>query len=138
VTKTTAATAGRAPQRAVRARAQAKSTRPSRPLRTRRATTTAPAQKTAASKRAPVHETVEPPLPHGFLSGATLAPTVQKLPFAALALVGLAIVLLALGALPAAAVPHPAAASLLATRRTEVAIAGLATLAAAIAAYLLV
>jgi hypothetical protein len=95
------------------------------------------AQKTA-STRAPARETVAPPLPHGFLAGATLAPSAQKLPFAALALVGLAILLLALGALPAAAVPHPSAASLLATRRIEVAIAGLATLAAAIVAYLLV
>lgn len=78
------------------------------------------------------------PLPHGFLAGATLAPTGQKLPFAALALVGLAILLLALGALPATAVPHPAVASVLASRRTEIAIAGLATLATSIAAYWLI
>jgi hypothetical protein len=63
---------------------------------------------------------------------------VRKLPFAALGLVALAIALLALGALPASAVPHPAAASLLATRRGELAIGGLALLAASIAAYLLV
>ena len=62
----------------------------------------------------------------------------QKLPFAALALVSLAIALLALGAVPATAVRHPAAASLLATRRIELAIGGLALLAASIAAYLLV
>jgi hypothetical protein len=52
--------------------------------------------------------------------------------------VSLAIALLALGAVPANALPHPAAASLLASRRTEVAIGGLALLAASIAAYLLV
>lgn len=86
------------------------------------------------SKRA----TVTAPLPHGFLAGAALAPTGQKLPFAALALVGLAILLLALGALPATAVPHPAVASVLASRRTEIAIAGLATLATSIAAYWLI
>jgi hypothetical protein len=90
-----------------------------------------------AAKRVSARTTVSPELPHGFLAGATLAPTVRKLPFAALGLVGLAIVLLALGALPASAVPHPAAASLLATRRIELAIGGLATLAASIAAYLL-
>lgn len=88
--------------------------------------------------RAPKRETVAPPLPHGFLAGATLAPSVQKLPFAALALVGLAILLLALGTIPARAVPHPAAASVLATRRTEIAIGGLALLAASIAAYWLI
>jgi hypothetical protein len=38
----------------------------------------------------------------------------------------------------ATAVPYPAAASLLALRRTELAIAGLALLAGSIAAYLLV
>ena len=86
----------------------------------------------------PARASVSPPLPHGFLAGATLAPTVQKLPFAALALVSLAIALLALGAVPATAVRHPAAASLLAMRRTELAIGGLALLAASIAAYLLV
>jgi hypothetical protein len=63
---------------------------------------------------------------------------VRKLPFAALGLVSLAIALLALGAVPASAVPHPAAANLLASRRTGVAIGGLALLAASIAAYLLV
>jgi hypothetical protein len=99
--------------------------------------TTAAAPKTAAAKREPARAAVAPPLPHGFLAGATLAPTVRKLPFAALGLVGLAIVLLALGALPARAVPHPAAAGLLATRRIELASGGLAMLAASIAAYLL-
>jgi hypothetical protein len=63
---------------------------------------------------------------------------VRKLPFAALGFVSLAILLLALGAVPASAVPHPAAASLLASRRAEAAIGGLALLAASIAAYLLV
>jgi hypothetical protein len=92
----------------------------------------------AASLKPPARATVSPPLPHGFLAGATLAPSVQKLPFAALALVSLAIALLALGAVPATAVRHPAAASLLAMRRTELAIGGLALLAASIAAYLLV
>ena len=86
----------------------------------------------------PARESVSPPLPHGFLAGATLAPSVRKLPFVALALVSLAIALLALGAVPASAVHHPAAASLLATRRIELAIGGLSLLAASIAAYLLV
>jgi hypothetical protein len=63
---------------------------------------------------------------------------VRKLPFAALGLVSLAIALLALGAVPASAVPHPAAASLLASRRTGLAIGALALLSASIAAYLLV
>ncbi len=93
----------------------------------------------SAAKAGPrTRETATAPLPHGLVAGATLAPTVQKLPFAALALVGLAILLLALGALPATAMPHPAVASVLATRRTEIAIAGLATLAASIAAYWLI
>jgi hypothetical protein len=120
-------------QRAVRARSQPKTAQSPRPVRTSAATKT-----TAAKTAAPKREAVTPPLPHGFLAGATLAPSVQKLPFAALALVGLAIVLLALGALPAGVVPHPAAASLLATRRTEVALGGLAMLAASIAAYWLI
>jgi hypothetical protein len=72
------------------------------------------------------------------LSAGTLVPTVQKLPFLALSLVALAIVLLALGALPAAAAPHPVASRLLADHRAELALGGLATLAASIAAYLLV
>ena len=90
-------------QRAVRARAR---TRVTQPRLTSPATTTA-AERTSAANRTPTRQAVAPPLPHGFLAGATLAPSVQKLPFAALALVGLAI-------------------------------AGLATLAASIAAYLLV
>jgi hypothetical protein len=65
-------------------------------------------------------------------------PTVRQLPFLALGLVALAILLLALGALPARAVRHPMASALLADRRTELAIGGLALLAAAIAAYLVV
>jgi hypothetical protein len=97
-----------------------------------------PTKTVAANAGLPERETVAPPLPHGFLAGATLAPSVQKLPFAALALVGLAILMLALGALPATAVPHPAAASLLASRRTEIALGGLAMLAASIAAYWLI
>jgi hypothetical protein len=117
-------------QRAIRARSRAKAPQA---LRTSTATKT-----TAAATSAPKRETVAPPLPHGFLAGATLAPSVQKLPFAALALVGLAILLLALGTLPARAVPHPAAASVLASRRTEIAIGGLALLAASIAAYWLI
>jgi len=92
----------------------------------------------AATAGPPKRATVTAPLPHGFLAGATLAPTVQKLPFAALALVGLAILLLALGALPATAMPLPAVASVLASRRTEIAVAGLATLVASIAAYWLI
>jgi hypothetical protein len=81
---------------------------------------------------------VSPPLPHGSLAGATVAPSVRKLPFAALGLVSLAIALLALGAVPASAVPHATAASLLASRRTGLAIGALALLSASIAAYLLV
>jgi len=118
---------------AVRARSRAKATQTPRPLQQGSATKT-----TAVRTTTPERETLAPPLPHGFLAGATLAPTVQKLPFAALALVGLAIVLLALGALPAGAVPHPAAANVLAARRTEIAIGGLAMLAASIAAYWLI
>lgn len=72
------------------------------------------------------------------LSTGALVPTVRKLPFLALGLVALAIVLLALGALPASVAPHPAAATLLAHHRRVLAIGGLATLTASIAAYLLV
>jgi hypothetical protein len=75
--------------------------------------------------------------PHGVLASGTLVPTVRKLPFLALGLVSLAIVLLALGALPAAAAPHPVTARLLAHHRPELALGGLAMLAASIAAYLL-
>lgn len=100
---------------------------------------TSAATRTSAAKAvSPKQQVVAAPLPHGSLAGATLAPRVQKLPFAALALVGLAILLLALGALPATAVPHPAAASLLASRRTEIALGGLAMLAASIVAYWLI
>ena len=90
------------------------------------------------SSERPTQATTSPPLPHGSLAGATLAPSVRKLPFAALGFVSVAILLLVLGAVPASAVPHPAAVGLLASRRTEVAIGGLALLAASIAAYLLV
>jgi len=64
-------------------------------------------------------------------------PTAKKLPFMVLALVGIAILLLALGVLPARAAPHPAAAQLLVERRLAVALGGLATLVAAVVAYLL-
>ena len=76
-------------------------------------------------------------LPHGVLAPAALVPTAQKLPFLVLALVGMAILLLALGVLPARAAPHPLAAELLAERRLAVALGGLATLLAAIVAYVL-
>jgi hypothetical protein len=49
----------------------------------------------------------------------------------------MAILLLALGVLPAGAAPHPVAAELLAERRLAVALGGLATLLAAIVAYVL-
>jgi hypothetical protein len=49
----------------------------------------------------------------------------------------MAILLLALGVLPASAAPHPLAAELLAERRLAVALGGLATLFAAIVAYVL-
>jgi hypothetical protein len=115
---------------AIRARSGAKGTQ---------ARHTSAATWTSAAKAGQLsRETVTAPLPHGFLAGASPAPTVQKLPFAALALLGLAILLLALGALPATAMPLPAAASVLASRRTEIAVAGLATLAASIAAYWLI
>jgi pilus assembly protein FimV len=77
-------------------------------------------------------------LPSGILSTGSLLPTAQKLPFLAIALVGLAILLLALGALPVGLVPNPAFAEALVERRVIFAFGGLATLAAAIAAYLLV
>jgi hypothetical protein len=76
--------------------------------------------------------------PHGVLAGDALLPSATKLPFLILALAALAIVLLALGALPAGAAPHPLAATLLAQHRAALAAGGLATLAAAIAAYLLI
>jgi len=104
------------------------------PATTSRTRTTSTATKT----RPPARAAVAPPLPHGLLAGATFAPSVRKLPFVALGLVSLAIALLALGALPASVVPHPAGASLVATRRIELAIGGLTLLAASIAAYLLV
>ena len=75
--------------------------------------------------------------PSGFLSTGALAPTTRKLPFLAVALVGLAILLLALGALPARIVPSPAFAEALVERRALFAFGGFATLAAAVAAYML-
>jgi hypothetical protein len=117
-------------KRAIRARSGATATQARH--------TSAATRTSAAQAGPPKREAVTAPLPHGSLAGATLAPTVQKLPFAALALVGLATLLLALGALPARAVPHPAAASVLASRRPEIAVAGLALLAASIAAYWLI
>ena len=123
--------------------------------RTRRATTAhatkpRPAATDVSSPRpqskARLHRTAEartayrPPqaaLPHGVLAPAALVPTARKLPFLVLALVGMAILLLALGVLPASAARHPLAAELLAERRLAVALGGLATLLAAIVAYIL-
>lgn len=123
--------------------------------RTRRATTAhatkpRPAATGVSSPRpqpkARPHRTAEartayrPPqaaLPHGVLAPAALVPTARKLPFLVLALVGMAILLLALGVLPASAALHPLAAELLAERRLAVALGGLATLLAAIVAYIL-
>ena len=76
--------------------------------------------------------------PSGFLSTGALAPTARKLPFLAVALVGLAILLLALGALPARVVPSPAFAEALVQHRALLAFGGFATLAAAVSAYLLI
>jgi len=90
-------------------------------------------KRTAAAYAAP-----KASLPSGILSTDALLPTAQKLPFLAVALVGLAILLLAVGALPATLVPNPAFAEALVERRAVFAVGGLATLAAAIAAYLLV
>ena len=91
-------------------------------------------ERTASASEAP-----KAALPSGILSTeAQLLPTAQKLPFLAVALVGLAILLLALGALPAGLVPNPAFAEALVERRVIFAFGGLATLAAAIAAYILV
>ena len=107
-------------------------------------TTTLPAQKpakTRARRTAQAHVAFRPPpsasLPHGVLAPESLVPNAKKLPFLVLALVGIAILLLALGVLPASAAPHPAAAELLAERRLAVALGGLATLVAAVVAYLL-
>ncbi len=77
-------------------------------------------------------------LPAGILSTEKLVPTARKLPFLVVALVGLAILLLAVGALPARVVPNPTFAEVLVERRLMIAFGGLATLAAAISAYLLV
>ena len=84
---------------------------------------------------------VPPPTDHatgGVLGVSTsLSPTSQKMPFLVLALVGFAIVLLALGALPRSALPL-AAGAVVARRRLEIAMAGLATLLASVIAYLIV
>jgi hypothetical protein len=107
-------------------------------------TTTAPAHlqpKTQARRTAQARVAFRPPpsasLPHGVLAPESFVPTAKKLPFLVLALVGIAILLLALGVVPARAAPHPAAAELLVERRLAVALGGLATLAAAVIAYLL-
>jgi len=89
-------------------------------------------------RAAAAYKTPRASLPAGILSTESLLPTAQKLPFLAVALVGLAILLLALGALPAGVVPSPAFAETLVERRALIAFGGLATLVAAIAAYLLV
>jgi hypothetical protein len=100
------------------------------------------AEKPRPTKRtertAAAHEAPKAALPSGILSTDSLAPSAQKLPFLAVALVGLAILLLALGALPAGLVPNPAFAEALVQRRVIFAFGGLATLAAAVAAYILV
>jgi hypothetical protein len=90
-------------------------------------------ERTAAAYKAP-----QASLPAGILSTESLVPTAKKLPFLAVALVGLAILLLAAGALPAGLVPSPAFAEALVERRALIAFGGFATLVAAIAAYLLV
>jgi hypothetical protein len=90
-------------------------------------------ERTAAAQEAP-----KAALPSGILSTDSLVPSAQKLPFLAIALVGLAILLLALGALPAGLVPNPAFAEALVQRRVIFAFGGLATLGAAVAAYILV
>ena len=88
-------------------------------------------QKTAAADTPP-----RVSVPHGILSTGALVPTARKLPFLALALAGLAILLLGLGTLPASLAPHPALAEALVERRFAIALGGLATLAAAVFAYL--
>jgi hypothetical protein len=65
-------------------------------------------------------------------------PAPAKLPFMALALVGLAILMLALGVLPPSGAPYAAVADLLVRRRLALALGGLGTLTAAIVAYLLI
>jgi hypothetical protein len=100
-------------------------------------------QAVPASVRAtPAREILAPQphvsFPHGVLAGDALLPTARKLPFLIVALAALAVVLLALGALPASAAPHPLAATLLAHHRPGLAAGGLATLVAAIAAYLVI
>ena len=111
---------------------------------TARQKTTAPTNsqpKTHARRTAQARAAFRPQpsasLPHGVLAPESLVPTAKKLPFMVLALVGIAILLLALGVLPARAAPHPAAAQLLVERRLAVALGGLATLVAAVVAYLL-
>jgi hypothetical protein len=96
-------------------------------------------QKPTKTKRKPsAYNAPKASLPAGILSTESLLPTAKKVPFLALALVGLAILLLALGALPAGIVPNPAFAEALVERRDVIALGGLATLLAAIAAYILV
>lgn len=95
-----------------------------------------PAKRT--ERAASAYKAPKAALPSGILSTGSLLPTAQKLPFLAIALVGLAILLLALGALPVGLVANPAFAEALVERRLIFAFGGLATLAAAIAAYLLV
>lgn len=77
-------------------------------------------------------------LPHGVLTSGALVPTARKLPFIAVALLGAAIFLFGLGVLPPRTIPHPVAAELLVERRGALALGGLLTLAAGVAAYLLV
>jgi hypothetical protein len=93
---------------------------------------------TRTKRAAAAYKTPKASLPSGILSTESLLPTAQKLPFLAIALVGLAILLLAVGALPAGLVPNPALAEALVERRVIFAVGGLTTLAAAIAAYLVV
>jgi hypothetical protein len=95
-----------------------------------------PAKRT--ERAASAYKAPKAALPSGILSTGSLVPTAQKLPFLAVALVGLAILLLALGALPVSLVPNPAFAEALVERRATFAFGGLATLAAAIVAYILV
>jgi hypothetical protein len=109
-----------------------------RPAATPKRVVTAQTPVRRAKRAAAAYKTPKASLPSGTLGTGSLRPTAQKLPFLALALVGLAILLLALGALPAGLVPNPAFAEALVERRMVFAFGGLATLATAIAAYLVV
>lgn len=70
------------------------------------------------------------------MTATEVAESIAELHPAFFALLAIAVALLAVASVPAAIVPHPATASMVARRRIELTLAGVAALVVVVAAYL--